>query len=200
MGPAPSKQEYGKARAHEAWHIQCSRSSSRNTPDGRFLVLEKLDFMVRFWSLKARHEAMGAPLSPIERVELLSLMRLLATDVRLPEPGPAPRVENGLPVQLTAPGGFFAGELRMVCGDGIVVACTTPLRPMTSTIVRLADAVSGVEYELPCVVHWARPGTPSAMGLRVDGAPRRLTFAIPEPGMWRSPLGWTGNGVAIQSA
>ncbi len=35
-------------------------------------MLEKLDFMVRFWDLKARHEAL-APLTSLERGELLSL-------------------------------------------------------------------------------------------------------------------------------
>jgi hypothetical protein len=153
-------------------------------------MLEKLDFMVRFWQLRARHEALGAPLSASERLELLSLLSLMASDLRLPEPGPAPRVEHGVPAQLTAPGGFLAAELRSVCADGIVLASAVPLRAGTSTIVRLADAVSGLEYALPCVIEWAVTGSPSAMGLRVDGAPSRTAFAIPEPGMWRSPLGW----------
>ena len=153
-------------------------------------MLEKLDFMVRFWQLRVRHGALGAPLTSVERIELLSLLRLMSTDLRLPEPGPAPRSDCGLPVQLTAPGGFISGELRMVCADGMVVACATPMRSGNSTIVRPADAVSGFEYTIPCVLEWAHVGRPSAMALRVDGAPARLTFAIPERGMWRSPLGW----------
>jgi hypothetical protein len=152
-------------------------------------MLDKLDFMVRFWQLRARHDAIGVPLSALERVELLSLIRLMAQEMRLPEPGPAPRVEGGLPVQMTAPGGFVAAELREVCAEGIVVACASPLRPGASTIVRLADAVSGLEYTLPCTVAWSIHGAPSAMALRVDGAPSRVTFAVPLPGMWRSPLG-----------
>ena len=152
-------------------------------------MLEKLDFMVRFWQLRARHDALGAPLRASERLELLSLLRLMATDLRLPDQGPPPRVE-GVPVQMTAPGGFLAGELRGVCADGIVVACASPMRAGTSTIVRLADAVSGIEFTLPCVVEWSHVGVPSAMALRVDGAPSRTAFEVPEPGMWRSPLGW----------
>ena len=151
-------------------------------------MLEKLDFMVRFWQLRARHDAIGAPLSALERVELLSLIRLLSTDNRLPEAGPPPKNDHGLPVQLAAPRGFIAAELRMVCADGIVIASASPLRPGTSTILRLADAVSGIEYELPCMVEWAHTSMPAAMALRVDGMPSRTSFAIPEPGMWRSPL------------
>jgi len=153
-------------------------------------MIEKLDFMVRFWQLRARHKALGAPLSAVERIELLSLLRLMATDLRIPDPGPPPRTEHGVPVQLTAPGGFISGELRLVCADGVLVACATPMRAGHSTILRLADAVSGVEYTLPCVAEWTYIGSPSCMALRVDGAPARLMFAIPERGMWRSPLGW----------
>ena len=153
-------------------------------------MLEKLDFMVRYWQLRARHKALGAPLSMLEQVELLSLLRLMATDLRLPEPGPPPRTEIGLPVQLTAPGGFISGELRVVCAEGMLVACATPMRSGQRSILRIADAVTGVEYAVPCAVEWAHVGSPSAMALRVDGAPTRMSFAIPLPGMWRSPLGW----------
>jgi hypothetical protein len=160
-------------------------------------MIDKLDFMVRFWQLRARHEGadplvgrVADPLSAVEQVELLALHRLMSTDLRLPEPGPAPRNEQGIPVQLTAPQGFLAAELRMVCADGIVLACATPMRGGQFTIVRLADAVSGLEYTLPCVIEWGYTGRPSAMALRVDGVPARMTFAIPERGMWRSPLSW----------
>ena len=154
-------------------------------------MLEKLDFMVRYWQLRARHKAVGASLTSLEQVELLSLLRLMSTDLRLPdEPGPPPRTEGGVPVQLTAPGGFISGELRLVCGEGVLVSCATPVRAGQRTILRVADAVSGVEYTVPCVVEWAHTGSPSAMALRVDGEPTRMSFAIPLPGMWRSPLGW----------
>jgi hypothetical protein len=153
---------------------------------------EKLEFMVRFWQLRARHGALGAPLSGLERLELLSLLSLLSSDQPLPEAGPPPRTDHGLPVQLTAPGGFVAGELRIVCAEGIVVACASPLRAGQSTVVRAADAVTGLEYTLPCVVEWAFTGAPSAMGLRIDGAPARMFFAAPPiPGLWRSPLAWS---------
>lgn len=64
-------------------------------------MLDKLDFMMRFWDLKARHESLGAPLLPVERVELLSLLSLMATDDPLPEAGPPPRSEHALEAQIT---------------------------------------------------------------------------------------------------
>ncbi len=90
-------------------------------------MLDKLDFMMRFWDLKARHESLGAPLLPVERVELLSLLSLMATDDPLPEAGPPPRSEHALEAQITARGNFVAVEVRMVCAGGMVVACITPL-------------------------------------------------------------------------
>lgn len=157
------------------------------------MMLDKLDFMVRFWQLWARHQGPGSALSSAERVELLGLLQLMATDQKLPDPGPPPAggAGDGLPVQLTAPGGFIAGELRLVCAEGLVVACAAPLRAGGSTILRAADAIVGIEYTLPCVVEWAKSGSPSAIALRVDGAPSRMCFEIPEPGAWRTPLAWS---------
>ena len=53
-------------------------------------------------------------------------------------------------------------------------------------IVRAADAVSGVEYALPCEVMWVHPGTsqePCTIALVVDGIPTRSVFASPDPRM-----------------
>jgi hypothetical protein len=156
-------------------------------------MLEKLDFMMRFWSLMARHEALGAPLSPAERVELLSLLGLMATDDPLPPPGPPPRSEHALEAQITAQGRFVGVEVRMVCARGVVVACLSPLPPGDSTVVRLADQVSGMDYAVPCVVEWGIEGSPSAMALRVDGAPARMTFVEPEALGWGSAIGWVAS-------
>jgi hypothetical protein len=153
-------------------------------------MLEKLDFMMRFWDLKARHESIGAPLAPIERIELLSLLSLMATDDPLPDAGPPPRSEHALEAQITTHGGFVAVEIRMVCAGGLVVACMTPLPAGHSTVVRHADDVTGVEYTVPCVVEWGFLGSPSAMALRVDGAPARMSFVVPEGLAWGSAIGW----------
>ncbi len=149
-------------------------------------MLDKLDFMVRFWRLRERHEALETPLLPSERVELLSLLQLMATDQQLPAPGPLVFSEGGIPVQLTALGGFLAGELRFVCPEGIVITCRAPMvRRGQITVVRMADAIAGVEYTLPCVVAWTFNGAPASMALRVDGVPTRTGFAMPELSVWQ---------------
>lgn len=153
-------------------------------------MLEKLDFMMRFWDLKARHEALGAPLSPRERIELLSLIGLMATDDPLPPPGPPPRSEHALEAQITARGTFVGVEVRMVCARGLVVACMTPLAAGQSTVVRLVNDATGMEYAVPCLVEWGAPGSPSAMALRVDGAPARASFVASEGPGWGSSIGW----------
>jgi len=166
-------------------------------------MLNRLDFMVRFWTLAARFRNAGDPLSHHEQSELLSLMHVLATDRPLPRlslAGVEERhvatwraeewlVGDGQPAQLTSDSGFLAAELRQACIEGIVVTCATPMRPGQRTIVRMADALSGVEYTLPCVVTWARRGHPSSMGLALDGAVSRSDFVVPPPGLWRSS-GW----------
>ena len=43
-------------------------------------MLEKLDFLVRFWELNARHATVGEPLSSLEQVELCRLLRTLARE------------------------------------------------------------------------------------------------------------------------
>jgi hypothetical protein len=43
-------------------------------------------------------------------------------------------------------------------------------------IVRIADAVTGLELALPCEVLWAYNGAPSTMALAVDGIPTRSDF------------------------
>jgi len=152
-------------------------------------MLEKLDFMVRFWSLRARHEALQ-PLTALERGELLSLLSLMVSDDPMPEAAPAPRGE-GLPVQITARGGFLAAELRHVCAAGLVVTTPAPLTVGQSTVVRVADALAAVEYTLPCVVEWNSLGTPTTLALRVDGAPSRMRCTTPEIGAWGAPIGWS---------
>lgn len=152
-------------------------------------MIEKLDFLVRFWELRARYEALGIPLTESERVELLSLVQLVAAADEVSEPGPAPRARRALPVQLTARSGFLSGDLREVCGEQLIVAAADLIAPGDRAIMYLADAVTGVEYALPCRVVWAHKDSPCAMGFVVDGIPTRSTFTVPVGGMLRSPLG-----------
>lgn len=153
-------------------------------------MIEKLDFMVRFWDLKARHAA-KAPLTPLERGELLSLLSLMVTDDPMPEPCAAAPRPDGLPIRIAMRGGFAAAEVRYVCSAGLVIAARTPLVAGETTIVRLEDPATGLEYTLPCVVEWAFVGSETTMALRVDGAPTRTTCVPIELGAWGVPLGWS---------
>jgi hypothetical protein len=151
--------------------------------------MEKLDFLVRFWELRARYEALGVPLNKQERFELLSLLQLLAAQA---EPSSIESLDSsrrGVPVQLTAGSGFLAGELRDLSADRLVVGAVEPLATGQRTILYVADAVSGVEYSVPCVVTWSRNDEPCLIGLAPDGIPARSEFTVPVTGIFRSPLG-----------
>ena len=145
-------------------------------------VIEKLDFLVRFWELKARHATLGEPLLPKEQVELLSLMQLVVGDGEVPAAGPVKRPKSALPAQLIGDGTMRAVEIRALSAAAIVVACAIPATLGSNVIMRAADAVSGVEYTLPCKVIWTHPGTSrdaGTMALAVDGIPTRSVFAAP---------------------
>jgi hypothetical protein len=163
----------------------------------RSLMLEHLDFMVRFWQLRARHGAAGQPLSAREQAELLSLLGLFSNDEKLPLPGVVPSV-TGIPAQLTGPVGFVAGDLRGISVEGLLVVTSAPLTPGDCTIVRMADAVSGIEFAVPCIVAWAKRGRPSSNGLLVDGIPSCQPFHPTESGMWRA-VGWRTRSAGTKS-
>jgi hypothetical protein len=142
-------------------------------------MIEKLDFLVRFWELKARHATLGEPLCPREQVELLSLMQLMTGDCAIPDAGPVQRTRNALPAQLIGDGTMKTIEIRSVSASALLVACATQVTPGSQVIVRAADAVSGVEYALPCKVMWVHAGAPFTMALAVDGIPTRAIFGTP---------------------
>ena len=151
--------------------------------------MEKLDLLVRFWELRVRYEALGVPLSKQERLELLSLLQLVASG---DEPQPLDSMDasrRGVPVQLTAGSGFLSGELKDLSYERLVVSAAEPLPIGHRTIVYVADAVTGVEYTLPCVVGSTRTDSPCLIGLAPDGLPLRSHFTVPSSGLWRSPLG-----------
>ena len=145
-------------------------------------MIDKLGFLVRFWELKARHATLGEPLAGREQLELLSLMQLVTSDFKMPEPGSCARPANALPAQLIGEGTILPVELRHVCAAALLVAAARSMSPGERVIVRTADAVSGVEYALPCNVSWVYDGSPVIMALVVDGIPTRAEFAaLPEP-------------------
>jgi hypothetical protein len=139
-------------------------------------LIDKLGFLVRFWELKARHATLGEPLSASEQVELLSLMQLVTGDFKLPPPGTCARPSNPLPAQLIGEGTILPVEVRYVCAAALLVASVKPMSIGEQAIVRTADAVSGVEYALPCSIAWVHDARPYIMALVVDGIPVRSDF------------------------
>jgi hypothetical protein len=145
-------------------------------------VIDKLSFLARFWELRARHATLGEPLSGREQLELLSLMQLVTGDFRMPEPGTCARPANALPAQLIGEGTILSVEVRHVCAAALLVASSRAMSPSERVIIRTADAVSGVEFSLPCTVAWVYDASPCIMALVVDGIPVRAEFApMPEP-------------------
>jgi hypothetical protein len=137
-------------------------------------VIDKIDFLVRFWELKARSESCGDPLAGIEQLELLSLMQLV--DRKVQAAGPVAREPGAIPAQVIGDGAIQSIEIRNVSAAAILVAAASVLAAGAQVIVRIADAVSGVEFALPCEVTWAYQGAPCTMALAVDGIPTRTDF------------------------
>jgi len=142
-------------------------------------VMEKIDFLVRFWELRARSEKLGVPLGSAEQVELLSLMQLVTTSARVLPPGPVARDAGCIPAQIIGDGAILSIEIRNVTSAALLVAASSVLTLGAQVIVRVADAVSGVELALPCEVEWVYRGSPCTMALSVDGIPTRTEFAAP---------------------
>ncbi len=146
------------------------------------VMIDKLGFLSRFWELKARHATLGEPLAPAEQVELLSLMQLVTSDFRMPEPTAYARPNDALPAQLIGEGTILPVEVRHVSAAAIVVASVKPVTLGERVIIRTTDAITGVEYALPCHVAWVYDASPCMMALVVDGIPTRAEFSqLPEP-------------------
>ncbi len=147
-------------------------------------LIEKLDFLVRFWELKARNASLGEPLAGSEQIELLSLLQLVTGDLEAPPARAVARPKGALPAQLIGEGTILRVEVRKVSASALLVSCASLVAVGAQFILRAADAVSGVEYALPCKVLWVYRGAPTIVALAVDGIPTRAIFAgIPEPRM-----------------
>jgi hypothetical protein len=145
-------------------------------------LIEKLDFLVRFWELKARNASLGEPLAGREQIELLSLMQLVTGDLDAPPAGPVDRPRSALPAQMIGDGTILQVEIRNVTAAAVIVSCASTIPAFAPVILRAADAISGVEYALPCKVLWVYRAAPTIVALGVDGIPTRAVFAgIPEP-------------------
>ncbi len=141
-------------------------------------MLPKLDFLVRFWELRARHAALGEPLAPAEQIELLSLMQLV-TGAEVPTPHRSSRRGPSLSARLIGEGEILAADIHAVSANAILVVANARVAAGSRTCLHAADAVAGVEYVLPCVVTWAFGVSPSTLALLVDGVPSRTVFCEP---------------------
>lgn len=143
-------------------------------------MIEKLDFLVRFWALKARNASLGQPLSLREQLELLSLMQLVTVGHEVPAVGPVARPRGALPAELIGDGGVVGAEVRALSAAAIVVTCAPRLGVGARVILRATDAISAVEYAIPCTVLWVHEGSPNTLALSVDGIPTRERFEVTE--------------------
>jgi hypothetical protein len=150
-------------------------------------VIEKLDFLVRFWELKARHATLGQPLEQEEQHELLSLLQLVTSDLKVPDVGAAARVPYALPAQMIGEGRMHSVELRAVTAAALVVSASHALPVGAPVIIRTTDAVRGIEYALPCRVAWVHTGASLTIALIVDGIPTRSDFEKLESGRSFTP-------------
>ncbi len=159
-------------------------------------MLEKLDLMVRFWELTARHASGGEPLSTDEQVELLSWMQLITADLDVPGPGPLARTGGALPAQVIGAGTTHGVELRAVLARALLVTSATPIPQGAIVLLRATDAIAGVEYIVPCVVKWVHYASPCSLALVVDGIPTRKTFATPSSRDPKITQGWSNSTAA----
>lgn len=147
----------------------------------RCALIDKLDFLVRFWELKARNASLGEPLVAKEQIELLSLMQLVTSDLDVPAKGMYERPRHALPAQMIGDGTILPVEVRSVAAGAVIVSCASTVPAGAQVILRAADAITGVEYVLPCKVLWVYRGAPTIVALSVDGIPTRTVFVgVPE--------------------
>lgn len=139
-------------------------------------MLDKLELLMRFWELRARHAFAGEPLTSAEQVELLSLMQLMTGDVVLPRPGNLAPSPDSLKAQLIGDGVIARAEIRRVSAAGLLVLTHAPAAPASRFIVKTADAIGGVEYTLPCKVIWSHGANPTSLALSIDGVPSSTPF------------------------
>lgn len=145
-------------------------------------MIDKLDFLVRFWELSARNASLGAPLAAQEQIELLSLMQLVTADLEVPPVGNYERPRHALPAQMIGDGTILPVEIRSVAAGAVIVSCAGTVPAGAQVVLRAADAVTGVEYVLPCKVHWVNRSAPTILALGVDGIPTRTVFVgVAEP-------------------
>lgn len=150
-------------------------------------IMEMLHDYVAMLARFTNGEGMTAP----ERARWLALSRILPGTGAAPEPAHDDDDDDGMPVQITAPGGFESARLLALSRDGMRLHLSHPLPVGTTTIVRVIAPKNGLEYTFPCKVAWADS---ERIGLAFDGAPGRTPLSKALAVGWRRPLdlrtGW----------
>jgi hypothetical protein len=150
-----------------------------------------IEMLFDFVQLTAKADARGGVgLTPTERARLLALSRMIPGDGSAPGPDDTDE-DDGVPVQLTAPGGFETARLVAVSRDGMRLRLAHPVRAGTATVVRVIAPALGAEFAFPCKVAWCDR---DQMGLSFDGAPTRTPLAAALGVGWNRQLdlrtGW----------
>lgn len=148
-----------------------------------------IEMLFDFVQLEAKTRT-RTPLTPVERGRLLALTRMIPGDGSAP--GPDDTDENdGIPVQLTAPGGFETARLVAASRDGLRMRLAHPVKAGTLTVVRVIAPALGAEFAFPCRVAWCEH---DQMGLSFDGEPTRTPLAAALGVGWNRQLdlrtGW----------
>lgn len=154
---------------------------------------ELMDWLFESLTLRAR-ASRGPALSGAERARLIALGRAL--ELRDRNASAARNTsesseDHGVPVQLTAPGGFETARMVSAGAQHLRLQLNRPLRPGASTVVRVIVPRGGVEYTFPCVVERVEG---KEMTVRFDGAPGRTPLREALSVGWKRPLdlrtGW----------
>ena len=93
-------------------------------------------------------------------------MQLVTGDLEIPAVGAYERPKNALPAQMIGDGTILPVEIRNVSAAALIVSCAGQVPAGAQVILRAADAITGVEYVLPCNVLWVYKGAPT---LSVNG-------------------------------
>lgn len=113
-------------------------------------------------------------LSAEDRGRLLALTRMIPGDGAAPGPDDSDE-DDGVPVQITAPGGFETARLVAVSRDGMRLRLAHPVDAGTATVVRVIAPTLGFEFAFPCRVAWCDR---DQMGVIFDGAPTKTPLAL----------------------
>jgi hypothetical protein len=130
-------------------------------------------------TLAGKRDELGFPLAPIESARLAELERFFSGCA---DPERAPfvqreQVRRAISVVVTfrtGQKGIDSGEARDISGEGLFVACHSPLSIGESTVVRVIDRFSGEEWRFGAEVVRVELGDHSGMGLRFVGIPLAL--------------------------